>query len=374
MIAIVYIILLLAVLLPGAKIAGKGTLVEQPFSAIDSKGMQGFFALCILVHHVSLRVRFFDHYSGDMVFFEDIGTLLVGFFFLCSGYGLYVSFQNKEHYLDTFMKRRMVTVMVPFFICNYAYMFTALMLGHQFTTKELVASFFGFRLLNDHMWFAVEIMIIYLLFYITFRYVKKDVWRFLLIGCMLLVMCIISFLLGHDPTEDNVAYTWFRGEWWYNTTPLFFVGLLMGKFRSELIRWVRKYYKVLFPVVVVAFIGFYKATMYMIQVKGGYWTETELDPAYGNKLCTLAVQVPMVAAFEVLVVLIMLKVRFQNVVLRFLGTISLEMILLENVFMLYFSERDIQLNVHVYCMIVIACTIGIATVINWIKQLILEKK
>lgn len=374
MITIVYIILLLAVLLPGAKIAGKGTFVEQPFSAIDSKGMQGFFALCILVHHVSLRVRFFDCYSGDMVFFEDIGTLLVGFFFLCSGYGLYVSFQNKEHYLDTFMKRRVVTVMVPFFICNYAYMFTTLMLGHQFTAKELVASFFGFRLLNDHMWFAVEIMIIYLLFYITFRYVKKDVWRFFLIGCMLLVMCIISFLLGHDPTEGSVAYTWFRGEWWYNTTPLFFVGLLMGKFGSELIRWVRKYYKVLLLVVIAAFIVFYKATMYMIQVKGGYWTETEVDPAYGNKLCTLAVQVPMIMAFEILVVLVMLKVRFKNPVLHFLGKISLEMILLQNVFMLFFSERQIQLNPHVYCAVVIACTIAIATVINWIKLLILEKK
>lgn len=374
MITIIYVILLLAVLLPGAKLAGKGEFVEQPFSLADSKGIQGFFALCILVHHVSLRVRFFDHYAGEMTFFEDIGTLLVGFFFLCSGYGLYVSFRNKEHYLDTFIKRRVVTVMVPFFICNYAYMFTTLMLGHQFTTKELVVAFFGLRLLNDHMWFAVEIMIIYLLFYLTFRYVKKDLWRFTLIGSVLLAMCVVSFLLGHDPGEINIAYTWFRGEWWYNTTPLFFAGMLIGKFRKELVAWVGKYYKVLLPVIGIAFLGFYKATMYMLHVKGGYWTETALDSAYGNKLCTLAVQVPMVLLFEMLVLLILLKVRFDNPVLRFLGKISLEMILLENVFMLFFSERHIQLNIHMYCAIVIVCTIVIATFINWIKLLILAKK
>lgn len=368
----IYILILLAVLLPGIQIAKRGKFIEAPYPLEITKGIQGYFALCILVHHVALALRFFDYYNGELCFFEDLGTLFVGFFFFCSGYGLIVSYEEKEGYLKTFVKRRVLTVLVPFFICNYAYMFTTLLLGHRFSMKQLVEAFFGLLLLNDHMWFAVEIMFLYMLFYFVFRYAESETIRYFIIGIGILLMIGLSFFLGHN-LEGQEQAGWFKGEWWYNTTPLFFVGMLGGRFREPLQQFAKKYYRILLPVVLICFLGFYRLTMYMLDTRG-YWTETADNMAYGDKIITLSVQVPMVIFFEVLVLLIMLKIRFQNRALKFLGKISLEIILLEKVFMLLFSEMGIKLNTNLYCVLVIAATVVVAVCINKIKLIILEKK
>lgn len=370
----VYLVLLAFVLLPGLKIAKKGEYIEQPYELVVTKGMQGFFALCILVHHVSLVLRYYQCYDGQLEFFENLGTLFVGFFFLCSGYGLIVSFEIKNHYLDTFVKKRVLMVLVPFFICNYIYMFTTQIFGQDFTTKELIQAFFGVLLLNDHMWFVVEIMILYMLFYFVFRYIKKDFVRFTVIGCFIVIMIIGSFLSGHDNTVYQQA-NWFRGEWWYNTTILFFVGMLFGKYRDRLIIFAKRHYKVLLAAAVVVFVYLYMLTMYVLFTHG-YWTETETDMAYGDKALTFAVQVPMVLSFEILLSLIMLKVRMNNKLLDFLGKISLEMILLEKTFMLIFMQIGIDslFHIHLYMFLVVASTILGAIVINKIKMEILERK
>ena len=368
----VYVLLLNLVLLPGMKIAKKGCFMEQPYELKVTKGIQGYFALCILVHHVSLALRYFDCYDGQLQFFEDLGTLFVGFFFLCSGYGLIVSYEQKENYLDTFVIKRVLMVLVPFFICNYIYMFTTQIFGQNFTMKELIQAFFGVLLLNDHMWFVIEIMILYMLFYFVFRFIKKDGLRFAVIGIFIVIMIVGSFLSGHDYTEYQQA-NWFRGEWWYNTTLLFLVGMLFGKYRERLTTFAKRHYKLLLAVTLVAFVILYTVTMYALATYG-YWSETDNDMAYGDKAITFAVQVPMVLAFEILLVLIMLKVRFHNKLLDFFGRISLEMILLEKTFMLIFSELGVTSSIHVYMFLVVASTILGAIIINKVKMSVLERK
>lgn len=368
----IYILILLVLLFAGAQFAGKGEFIAEPFPLKVTKGMQGFFALCILVHHVALALRYFPNYGGELSCFEDLGTLFVGFFFLCSGYGLIVSFDTKKNYLDTFVIRRVLTVLVPFFICNYTYMFTTLMLGQRFTLKQLVGAFFGVVLLNDHMWFAVEIMFLYMLFYFLFRYVKSEKARFIIMGSVILLLMTVSFFLGHNLGEMEQA-SWLKGEWWYNTTPLFFLGMLGGRFRENIGKFARKWYKILLPVSIAGFLGFYCLTMYMLS-NYGYWTETEESMAYGDKALTLFSQVPMVILFEMTLLLIMMKIKFHNKVLEFLGKISLEMIILEKVFMLIFTETGIELNTNLYCLIVVVATILVAIFINKIKLIVLEKK
>ncbi|MGN0368363.1 MAG: acyltransferase family protein [Wujia sp.] len=368
----VYMCMLLAVLLPGMKIAKKGQFQEQPFDCRITKGMQGFFALGILIHHVSLVLRFFDGYDRSLFFFEDLGTLFVGFFFLCSGYGLIVSYEQKENYLDSFVIKRVLMVLVPFFICNYIYMFTTQIFGQKFSMKELVEAFFGILLLNDHMWFVIEIMILYLLFYFVFRYVKKDGIRFTLIAVVTLLMMVGSFLAGHDDTLYQQA-NWFRGEWWYNTTLLFLVGMVFGKKREAIYGFARKHYKWLVVVVTIAFVAFYKLTMYMLATRG-YWKETETDMAYADKAVTFSVQVVMVLLFEIWMVLILMKVRFDNRVLRFLGRVSLEMILLEKTFILVYREMGYNTSSHLYMFLILASTMVGAMLINKIKMIVLERK
>jgi membrane-bound acyltransferase YfiQ involved in biofilm formation len=108
-----------------------------------TKGIAGYFAFCILVHHYTNVIRLLPSYNGELQILEYMGVLLVGFFFLFSGYGLIISYKEKENYLDTFMIRRVCAVLIPFFICNYAYMITALLTGCKFQMNELILAFFG---------------------------------------------------------------------------------------------------------------------------------------------------------------------------------------------------------------------------------------
>lgn len=368
---IFFIIASLLLLLPGIKLAKRNEFHENPISLKITKGIAGYFAFCVLIHHIVIILSQMPGYNGELIILEHIGVLLVGFFFLFSGYGLIFSYEEKDNYLKTFLFRRVCSVLLPYFLCNYAYMTTTLLMGNRFTMKQLILAFFGVILLNDHMWFAVEIMLLYLAFYIIFRYVRSEKAKYISMLLIIISIITISFLLGHD-IYSEIQMNWFHGEWWYNTTFLFFLGMLLAKYRKKLFSFAQKYYKRLLAVTTLAFLALWNATDYMLFYHG-YWTETEISMGYADKLMTFAVQLPMVIAFEALLLLILMKVRIHNRVLKFLGKISLELILLENVFMLCFAKY-LYTTPLLYILLTLVCTTIFATLVNKIKLLILEKK
>ncbi|MBQ9983509.1 MAG: acyltransferase [Lachnospiraceae bacterium] len=369
---LIYTMVLVAIMIPGISFAKNKEFVSIPHDRNTTKGIQGLFAVVIMLHHLSQRLVNESGYKGELVGYEDVGTWLVGFFFFFSGFGLITSFREKERYLDNFLIRRIWTVLVPFFICNYAYMFTALLLGQKFPMEKLVQAFFGVVLLNDHMWFAVEIMYLYIMFYLVFRFVKKDKWRYIIMFLVVVTLMIAGFFTGHD-LEGSTQSNWLEGEWWYNTTFLFFLGMLIARFYCPIVNWLKKYYYMVLLVAIVGFIGLATLTRYMLD-HYGYWTETIVNNAYDDKALTLAVQLPMVIFFEMMLFLLMMKVKVHNKVLVFLGEISLEVILLQNLFILVFDTMKWNQNIHVYSSGIMGATIVIAIAINKVKRIVLEKK
>lgn len=367
-----FIIISLLLLLPGIKVAKRNEFHEAPFSLNITKGIAGYFAFCVLIHHIVIIFWMIPTYDNQLLLLEHIGVLIVGFFFLFSGYGLIVSYEEKKNYLKTFLFRRVCTVLLPFFLCNYAYMTATLLLGNRFTMKELLLAFFGVILLNSHMWFAVEIMLIYLAFYIIFRYLRTEKAKYISMTIVVLGMIIISFFLGHDLNDNGQQMNWFHGEWWYNTTLLFLLGMLFAKFRKKLIPFAQKHYKCLLAGTSVIFLILWQGTEYML-MNYGYWTETDFSKGYLDKLLTLSVQLPMVISFEIFLLLVLMKVRVHNKCLQFLGKISLELILLQNAFILCF-EKWLMRDIRIFILLVLTSTLIFATIINKIKLFVLEKK
>lgn len=369
---LIYTMVLVAIMIPGISFAKNREFVDLPHNRNTTKGIQGLFALVIMLHHLAQNLLNTVGYKGELAYYEDVGTLLVGFFFFFSGFGLITSFREKEKYLDSFLIRRIWTVLVPFFICNYAYMFTALLLGQKFSMEKLVQAFFGVVLLNKHMWFAVEIMYLYIMFYLVFRFIKKDKWRYIIMFLAVVTLMMAGFFAGHD-LEGSTVSNWLEGEWWYNTTFLFFLGMIVARFYYPIMNWLKKYYYVVLFIAIAGFIGFAALTGYMLE-HYGYWTETIVNKAYDDKALTLAVQLSMVIFFEVMLFLLMMKVKVHNKVLAFLGEISLEIILLQNLFILVFDTMKWKRNIHVYSIGIMGATIVIAIAINKVKRIVLEKK
>ena len=367
-----FIVVSLLLLLPGIKLAKRNEFHNDAFSLKITKGIGGYFAFCALIHHIVIIFWMIPTYNNELLLLEHIGVLIVGFLFLFSGYGLIVSYEEKENYLRTFLFRRVCTVLLPFFLCNYAYMTATLLFGNRYSMKELLLAFCGAILLNSHMWFAVEIMLIYLAFYIIFRYLPGEKTKYITMAVVVLGMITASFFLGHDLSDNGQQINWFHGEWWYNTTFLFLLGMLFAKFRRKIIPFAQRHYKPLLIGSGAGFFALWQGTEYML-MNHGYWTETEFCKGYFDKLLTLSVQLPMVISFEIFLLLVLMKVRIHNKCLRFLGKISLELILLQNVFILCLQKWLMQ-DLRIFIVLVLTATLIFATIINKIKLWILEKK
>ncbi len=365
----VFLVLLLGLLILGYRKASKDAFHEDFLDHSVMKGLQGFAAMGVILHHVTQIVtQYGSHDRGIINVMNDAGVLFTALFFFCSGYGLVSSLLHKEDYLKGFLRKRLPAVLVPFYVCNWLFIIASVLAGARPKPLELVLYISGLVLLNDQMWFIVELAILYVVFYLCYRKRKEDSLSLWKMAAVLVVMTVVSLLLGHDGLPDSQGL-WFYGEWWYNTTWTFFVGMLIAKHKDAVVESVKKKYKRVLAGIAVLFAVLYPLTIIMLR-SVGYWREWPGHPGYLEKLLTLFVQAPTVIVFVLLLFLISMKVQFGNRVLAFLGTIALEMYLVQNIFITYlrpFIKVELLFYIGVY-----ACTIVMAIVVHWVDQKIIR--
>ena len=263
----------------------------------------------------------------------DIGVCFVGMFFFFSGYGLYTSLRDKPDYLKGFMKNRLPAILVPFYICNFVFILGSYFSGYEFKEGELMPYLSGAILMNSQMWYIVEVLILYVLFYVVFRLIKNRDAACIVYGICVMLLITFSLRLGHDTTTPTQGL-WFHGEWWYNTTLMVWVGIMFARWEEQILGLIRKFYGLVFMVFVVLSVFLYNRTIYMLQNKG-YWVEWDGYPGYKEKWQTLGVQFSFVFVVIITVVILTQKIRFGNKILDFLGEIALELYLIHNLFLLY---------------------------------------
>lgn len=344
------------------KTAPRGELFDNSFPLSVSKGLQGFLALQIFVHHVYIFLTIREVNAEQLRIFSTIGVWMIGFFFFCSGYGLIISLRTKPDYLQGFLVKRVLIVLVPFFLCNYAYMSVELLKGMRFSTAELIASFFGVLLMNSQMWFAVEIMLLYIVFFFLFTYIKEEKICVVIIAAMTALITVTGML----NTQPFHLSNWFWGEWWYNTTPLFVVGMLVAMTRDRLNAFAEKHYYGALLGTFVCLVVFKVISDRVLQTHG-YWT-----PVVSDKVLTYIWQVPSVVSFVAFVVLLLKKVRLQNPLLDFLGKFSLEIILVSGVFLNLLLRVMTSCGLVCYMCLSFIGTILTAVILYKLKRLILE--
>lgn len=128
----IFYIILAAVLLIGVKPEGKGKWFEDTLSLRVSKGLLGFCAVGIMLHHMSQTIFFAGEDPGVLLFMVDVGVCFVGMFFFFSGYGLYSSLRDKPNYLKGFLRNRLTAILVPLYLCNFVFI-----LGSYFAKYHL---------------------------------------------------------------------------------------------------------------------------------------------------------------------------------------------------------------------------------------------
>ena len=352
---------LVVLLIAGAKASKRKEWQEEPLSLSTSKAIQGFAAIGIILHHLSQSLL---QASGPFQFLSECGVLFVGIFFFFSGYGLYTSLKTKDDYLKGFLKKRLITILIPFYMCIAVFTVASCICGTKYTPLELLSVLSGWSLINSHMWYIVEIAILYLAFFIFYKLIKNRTVATCAMSLFVLLMMGGSLYLCHG--KDMGCRYWFMGEWWYNASILFIVGILVSKYQDALRKIARKAYVVLLPVFAILTGVFGWITTRFLD-KYSYWSEIPgEDPRYLDKLRCLSVQVPFILCFVLFVLLVMMKVRFGNPVLKFLGSISLELYLIHNLFLTGLADGRIfkVSSPSMYILLTILMSIGAATIIS----------
>ena len=337
-----------------------GAWQKNPLGLKQSKALLGFFAVLIVMHHLVQTIGA-DNASIFKVL-ENFGVCLVGAFFFYSGYGLMKSTMEKDGYLKGFFKKRFPTILIPFYLCTFVFLIVDVCMKKQYSIAQWAGYLTGWILRNTHMWYIVEIAILYLVFYLCMRFIKN---RKLAVLCMFLFLCVLvitSLLLCHGEY-------WFQGEWWYNSTLIFFFGIVVAMKESAFLDFCKKYYVLLCSICLAGFFGFTYLNGYML-ANFGYWTETATNPGYIDKFLTLGPQLTMTFFFVCLLILISLKCRFENRVLDFLGKISLELYLIHNLFIIHL---DMIAGIGLFVVCVLVCSILSASLLHDIITFILCK-
>lgn len=352
--------ILIILLLAGARWTEKGERWQNDaLSLQNAKCIQGLCALGVILHHLTQKL----HWSGtDMkavTIFLETGTHFVGIFFFFSGFGLMKSLLTKPDYLKGFLYKRLMTVLIPFYVCNFAYIALSNHLGFWFDQSRAWEYYTGWYLFNGNAWYMVVIVFFYIAFYFAYRFIKNRP-----IATGLIFMLSIG-LVALGITRDHDGY-WMGGEWWYNTLLLFPVGLTAAQLEPALIRLGKKristaLYWIALPLALVGDSFFYNKTMEFYG-KYGYYSGNKMDA-----LPTVIVQTASVFCFVMFVVLLMQKLRFRNVFLRFFGMISLELYLMHKIFVEYLrSDMYYIHSTNEYIAWVYILAIALATVIHFI--------
>ena len=367
--AYIILIALVLLLLLGAKVSKRHEWQEEPLGLDTSKAIQGFAAVAIIIHHLAQELV---EGAGALEFFSELGVLFVGVFFFFSGYGLYTSLKTKENYLKGFLKKRLVTVLIPFYTCILTFVVAACICGKKFNPLQLLSVLSGWSLINAHMWYIVEIVILYLVFFIVYRLIKNRTAATVVMSVFVIAMIIGSLLLGHG--DDFSCSYWFQGEWWYNSTFLFILGIIFSKHSEGIRKIARKGYVILVPVFAVLTVLLGLQTKYALMTYS-YWSEEPgIDPAYGDKFRCLAVQLPWIIVFVCFLLLVMMKVKFGNPVLKFLGTISLELYLIHNLFLTGLRNGTMMkiTSNSMYIVLTVLLAVALATVLSGFDKYVIS--
>ena len=359
--------LLAALLFFGCRACKKREWNEEYTSLGQTKILQGFTALGIALHHMGQKTCAPWHQSRYIVhgldIFVNMGFLFVAVFLFCSGLGLYRSLKSKPDYLHGFFRKRILPIIVAFYLSEFIYTGVRLLMGEKMDALTVVWYLSGLHMANFNAWYVIVIPFFYLVFWGAFRLCKKhENLAILLVTLFSLAYTVLGAYLGHP--QD----WWMRGEWWYNSILLFPLGLLFGKYEKPITNGCKKAYWILLPLFFAAI--FLSARLWHIaEGAWGYYSGgTPWEQAF-KRIGTAASQWLVCICYVGFCFLLMMKVRFGNKALKWLGAMTLEFYLMHGIFVEIFGY-DFQeftkslvyiKNVPWYIQVVMACSV-VATV------------
>ena len=291
------------------QLSPRGSFHEDGFSREQTRSLKGLFALSVLLHHLC---AYLSAEFRSLIAFRYVGFIAIGGFFLISGYGLMHSAQTSPRYLQGFFRRRILTILVPYYIINLFYcLINCLGRDLPSAVRYILRSLVGL-----HLWYVPVILLLYVVFFLSFRFLSQR------IACLAVTAVTVVYMV--------VMYCLYRfggygayGFWWYNSVIAFPLGMWYCRYRESIHALIQKKYPLWMTGAAAGFAAVY------------WW----ICPRHNDgTLPVLLMQILCVILFCGVLMLLSQKVHFSNPILRFCGDHSLEIYLWHALFIAIFRS------------------------------------
>lgn len=329
-----FILLLLVPLFLGCRTIKNDSEI---FGLSTTKSLKGLFASGVVLHHLC---TYFCPPITSIGFYRNLGFIMVSGFFFISGYGLTYSAMRKENYTKHFLWKRVLPIIIGFYLSAIAY---CIMYRHYHILSW--ERFFSI-VKGENYWFIYAIVILYIGFWLSFRFFKKENAPYMCSAWVVIYMAVM-YIRG---LKNPAMY----GFWWFNSCPAFIFGIWFCIYRDGILKALKeKYHLKLILTVVVYSLAFY----------GVY--------AINDKSSNLILICELAASFLFCILLVQfcMKLSINNFVLRNLGNVSLELYLVQalwiyvvgNEYSSYWNAVGMTLNI-------IIRTVILSYVIHYISK------
>ncbi len=287
----------------------------------DTYVLRGFAAVAVMIaHYVVYSMAEAGDLRGLISVWKWAGGLGVCIFFFCSGYGLLLSTANKE-INKQFLWKRLKSILPTYWLLR---LMSALLLNEM---KNGVWDFILYVVgIKRPAWFVTEILLVYLLFYISVKVSKKK--EILVMTVMLTVMSFFFFLLGFEAM-------------WYNANLLFALGMIFARYKESCIHWFCEKY---FLKMVVVFFLFCLLAGIFVTLKINGISCDGIKLLAGGGVCIILFQV-------------LIKLKLESVSMIFIGRNSLQLYLIHSNIWAFCSQGNVFVNVQLKFCICVAMSL-----------------
>lgn len=294
----------------GIQVQRKGC--DDGYLSIEKgRSFRGILALTVVCHHLAEK-------TGDSSLFHIfafLGFLPVAYFFFLSGYGLQKSYARKPGYRGTILKKRIPSVLVPYLFVTALYWLLSVVEGAPYSVGEVVRSFAAGDPIARFTWYIVFVLLLYGGFYlVTALYrgnqISGALWNLLLVAGLTLLFRRLGFPM-----------------FWYSSCMTYPLGVLWAMKEEQWLPFVKRHYWLLAGILVPAFGVVFLATLVLADeawVLALYWLSGIL--------------------FTAVCLLLQMKVTFGNRLLKVLGDCSMEIYMLQGLFMTLYRGNRIYME------------------------------
>lgn len=322
----------------------------------NSNKIKGLLSILIVIHHLSIYIK------NTILFkiFMTIGIVAVAAFFFYSGYGLMVNYLKKKNYLDNFFNKRIMKIVIPYIISIILTFFSYLLTEYKLTFGEIFNSLFNGDPVVRFSWYVLTIIILYIIFYISAKFLKdkKRINISIFLGTIL--YCIVATMLLS------------LNNWWINSCFAFFIGVYWASYRDKYIKILENKNKIIKYAIIISLISL---IMIVIQfLTSGY---SIVDIIAHNEIADYIMKKPIsvismnIICVSLLFILlnILKKVKLNNKVFSFLGNISFEIYLYHGLVMYLLRNTYGYCRIdYVYAVLVIILSILLAKIMNIVNN------